>query len=359
MATKRTATDAPDSTVAKVAKLTHEMCSTCKVMLPVEGFNRNASKASGLQSYCRSCASVRNILYRNTYQGFLCALLSHSKTRNAKRNNKGRQMEYSITMEHLLSLPQTCYYTAVPLVFQPHSHYSASLERLDPTVGYTMDNSVLICQELNTSAQMTSAKIQTLFSGIVHGRINISPDELIASPRVKQYKWVKDADGMVFCHYCKLTKSVDQFNRTRAQGCKSCTAARTKTTWHGVVGVLCRSAKSHSHNGRARKTFNITKQDIVDQLVKQHGLCAYSRYPMSKTGDFKASLERRNPLLGYERSNIVLIVNELNSGDKSSMKTERSNSGSAGMSRRKYLHMLRHILPEEQYEEYILNTGED
>jgi hypothetical protein len=262
-------------------------------------------------------------------------------------------------MEHLKSLPQTCHYTGLPLVFQPHSDFSASLERLNPTVGYTVDNSVLICQELNTSAQMTPAKIQTLFSGIVHDSINIAAHELIASPRVKQYKWVKDADGMAFCHYCSLTKSVDQFNRTIAQGCKSCTAARTKTTWHGVVRVLYNSAKQRSKKGRATKTFNITKQDIMDQLVKQHGLCAYSRYPVSKTGEFKASLERRNPLMGYERGNIALIVNELNSGDKSSMKTERSNSGSAGMSRRKYLHMLRHILPEEQYEEYIFSTGED
>lgn len=73
----------------------------------------------------------------------------------------------------------------------------------------------------------------------------------------------------------------------------------------------------------------------------------------------KASLERRNPLRGYEKDNIVLIIAEFNAGDRSSLKTEDSNTGSSGMSRRKFLHMLRHVLPEDDYEEYIFNTGED
>jgi hypothetical protein len=80
---------------------------------------------------------------------------------------------------------------------------------------------------------------------------------------------------------------------------------------------------------------------------------------MSKYGDFQMSLERKNPLIGYEKDNIVLIINEFNACDKSSLKTEDSNSGSCGMSRSKYLQMLMNIIPEDDYEEYILQTGED
>lgn len=47
----------------------------------------------------------------------------------------------------------------------PSGDWKASLERLDTTLGYTMDNTTLICQEFNSTVCMPKSDIVTTGGG--------------------------------------------------------------------------------------------------------------------------------------------------------------------------------------------------
>jgi hypothetical protein len=356
---KRTAEELIAS--AKVIKLVEKTCGKCGIVKEcVSEFHKNKSTKDGLSEQCRSCYNMRKTLHRNTYDGHCQTLLDTSRGSTRTRNKKGRGHQHAITKEYILQLPKLCHYTRVPLAFSPHSDFAASLERLNNNIGYVPGNAVLCCAELNTASQITPTKVAQLFTSQLHdGIVFTDADFSTEEKKPAQYKWVVDADGNVYCHNCQTIKPRSEFYSNLSYGCRLCVQYNRRSTWWKVSRMLHTNAQIHSKNGRVGKTFNITQQDIINQLVKQKGLCYYSRYPLTKTGDYKASLERLNPLLGYEKGNIVLIIAEFNSFDRTSVKTKNSNKGSAGMSRRKFLHMLRHVLAENDYEEYIFNTGED
>jgi hypothetical protein len=344
----------------KSVKLVEKACSKCSTVKAVSQFSKNNSAKDGLLTRCKSCVKLYDALRINTHAGYCATLLKNSRSKTTIRNNRGRKHAHSITIEYIMQLPNVCYYTRVPLAFATHTDFQSSLERLNNSIGYVPGNVVMCCAELNNSAQMTREKVAQLFTGQLHCGVAFTDDELRAADKPKQqYKWLIDADGNVYCHFCDLVKPRTNFVVQLSKGCKQCIQDKARSTWWKVSARLYDNAKSSSRKGREEKTFNITQQDIIDQLVKQRGLCYYSHYPMNKSFDYKASLERLNPLIGYEKGNIVLILAEFNAGDRSSLKTKDSNEGSAGMSRRKFLHMLRHVLPEDEYEEYILKTGED
>src|SRR5436309_143770 len=53
-----------------------------------------------------------------------------------------------------------CYYSGIAMKFEHHADYTCSLERLDNTLGETVENTVLVCAEaeFNTTAQFSRDK---------------------------------------------------------------------------------------------------------------------------------------------------------------------------------------------------------
>jgi hypothetical protein len=70
--------------------------------------------------------------------------------------------------------------------------------------------------------------------------------------------------------------------------------------------------------GRKRGTrileWNITIQDVEDLFIKQEGKCALSGILMdkNKNSQYKMSLDRKDPKLGYVLGNIQLVCNVVN-----------------------------------------------
>jgi len=127
-------------------------CNKCNIFRESNHF----TKGTKIVTECHDCSNKKSEFYRTTLRGFLLRLLGCSRKSNKRRetlNNKN--LEHSITLKNLCDLilkqQGRCYYSSIPLVYKSNSDWLCSIERLDNSKGYTLDNIVLICNEFNTA----------------------------------------------------------------------------------------------------------------------------------------------------------------------------------------------------------------
>ena len=70
-----------------------------------------------------------------------------------KTNAKKRHIEWILDFKDLESMPQKCFYTGVDLTLVTQQPNTISLDRLDSTKGYTVDNVVFCCSDINFMKQ--------------------------------------------------------------------------------------------------------------------------------------------------------------------------------------------------------------
>lgn len=130
------------------------------------------------------------------------------------------------------------------------------------------------------------------------------------------------------CPNCGAVKNVSEFGNRQYSNdglsyeCRECVnerAARYRQTTSGHMHEIYNHAK-RSANDRKNKNreeagkFEIEFIDLENLYKKQKGLCYYSGIKMnSDRNDYKMSLERLNPELGYIKENIAFVCSELNS----------------------------------------------
>eukprot|EP01084_Bolivina_argentea_P213471 362543_1 len=112
---------------------------------------------------CKACCKYNTLQRAHTLNGFMARLLS-----NARRSSKYRRSmhedtrnECSIALNYLFDVLEQqefkCYYSGIPMTFQPKMDWKCSIERLDNMQGYIKGNVVLICWEFNSSDRTVSA----------------------------------------------------------------------------------------------------------------------------------------------------------------------------------------------------------
>lgn len=350
----------PASPVSKKRKLNEteatKRCSNSKCTeqqpMPVSMFYPSKQAKTGLDSQCKVCNKTKARQYANTDNGFMRILWRTARAHNARRVGKGRKLEFTLTFEQLkakwIAQDGRCFYTDMPMVRKPHSHWQCSIERVDNSKGYTDQNTLLCCLETNTSNQFSVAKADYLFSGTKHNRIEFSAEQI--NPPVRSGKpvhlrktWIVNDDNTILCHCCGTVKPKTDFQKKFQGGCKTCVNTRNakyRNTWWGAIKQIYVNAKKNSkQRGMA---FDLKVDHIFDMLKQQGGLCYYSGVPMSPSkGDYRMSLERLDVNLTYTKTNAVLICQELNSTDCTRLKTEFSNDGCSGWSQSKVQQVIR------------------
>lgn len=225
----------------------------------------------------------------------------HFSRRNCL-SRKGKAVEHTLTFQQMVDIWHAqkglCYYLKIPMVLLTASDWKCSLERRDPSKGYTSENCVLCCHEMNGACQWTPEKVSEFKNHLAF------PIE----------------------HEFQITDSVHRF-----------------------VSYLWSSARSSSSacrkKGRAGKgEFDITVEYLIDILTWQDGKCHYSGIPMNfeKKSTWKASLERLDPLLGYTEGNVVFICWEFNTFDNTH-RIVYSNGGSCNWSKDKIEKIRSHV----------------
>jgi hypothetical protein len=153
-----------------------KQCKRCKIAYenPEKNFTVNRATSDGLKIWCKSCVKKYKKDYGNTENGYLKNLYQHMihrfKKPEIKKLNEIEKQRYmchitekefrELWEEHKKQFGLRCKLTGVKMVLEQskkkecgtHTRgYSngMSVDRLDPNRGYTKDNIVFICNEIN------------------------------------------------------------------------------------------------------------------------------------------------------------------------------------------------------------------
>ena len=127
-------------------------CSKCGSVKPKEQFFKHSQRSDGLHSWCKECCkegSRRSIAKKYaTFEGRISTFL-----RTCKVSAKKRGQEFSLTRQDFEEMwrdqYQLCAYSGIEMTTLPSMLTSVSVERIDNEVGYTRENTVLVCNGVN------------------------------------------------------------------------------------------------------------------------------------------------------------------------------------------------------------------
>lgn len=143
----------------------HFICSGCKRDKPRYLFPNNSKYKYGKEKRCKTCnlKSLQNRRKTHDKEQVLKTILKTCKDSSKKRNKKGRTCNFAITMKDILGLLEKqnnkCAYTGKKLMFEYNNSYKISIDRIDSSKGYTIDNIQLIGYIVNVAKSDLSEEV--------------------------------------------------------------------------------------------------------------------------------------------------------------------------------------------------------
>jgi hypothetical protein len=154
--------------VVQIPKINTKCCNKCKQYLDISLFSINAANKDKLSSKCKECDKeyqqkqrAKHYNYKREYSreyerkrrkdfNYRLQMLINASKQRAKQ--KG--IEHTLTVEELKSIfPKDgiCPILGIPLVFSTSgfSDNSPSVDKIDPSMGYTLDNVQVISWRAN------------------------------------------------------------------------------------------------------------------------------------------------------------------------------------------------------------------
>lgn len=124
----------------KGAPPNHKICLKCFEVLPFELFDKHAQCSQGYNTVCKTCRKPKSKQYYANTSLEYC-LWYAAKSRATRKN---REFSLKLTDIHI---PVNCPVLNVPLV--PNTEYAPSIDRVDSSKGYTLDNICIISVRAN------------------------------------------------------------------------------------------------------------------------------------------------------------------------------------------------------------------
>lgn len=278
-------------------------CNVCKNDKELTAFHKMNCAPDGLAYTCKECNKKCCIdLVTKTLRGRLSRLCA-----SARQRSKVKKYEFDLTVDVLKTMWDSqegkCAYSGQPMNLV--GNWQVSLERKDPTKGYTLDNTCLICLELNGRDQWTPEKVE-YFRNLPRGH-----EVDYSSEHIKSYRFTAAHKGKIDLVYLR-----------------------------GKMYAAKMNAKAWSTRKSNRfmndKIFDIDIERLVKILMDQKGLCAYSGIELEYGvgNDLSLSIERLDPRKGYYPENIVLVCKIFNVGDHR-VETETDHDSYPSWSREK------------------------
>ena len=127
-------------------------CFKCKTNKPVSLYFKHAQTADGLHSWCKDCCTVGNLKSRakqnSTIEGRAKIFLQ-----NARKSAVKRKQEFSLSVADIVECWDTqwgvCAYSGRQMTLEAGQLNTVSIERIDSAIGYTPQNTILVCQAIN------------------------------------------------------------------------------------------------------------------------------------------------------------------------------------------------------------------
>jgi hypothetical protein len=215
-----------------------------------------------------------------------------------------------------------CFYSDIPLSFVSGTPWQASLGRLDGTKPYSKSNVVLVCSEFCCRRPWSRARFEEIFAGVqTRKQQRATGNDPLSPPEEEEPPPTPPPETTRACTVCKETKPLADFEYGRFK-CQPCRNAYRKSLDLLPAGFFSKLARAAERSAEKRKSVGredagvctIDASDLEELWNKQGGLCHYTGLVLGFDAEKPnfCSLERLNPMLGYVKGNIALIIHELN-----------------------------------------------
>jgi hypothetical protein len=130
-----------------------KICAKCGAKKSVELFFRHCSTQDGWHSWCKDCCKEGN---RKSLEKRYSCFDNRVKSmmRSCEHSSQKRGHKCEITIEDLKNAwaqqGGICVYTGWEMTTQPNRSNTVSVERIDSSIGYTAENTVLACRAVNS-----------------------------------------------------------------------------------------------------------------------------------------------------------------------------------------------------------------
>lgn len=176
-------------------------CNCCKIEKPVSLFYKHKLTKGGYEGKCKACHdSYTKIYYEKNKEKIIKYRTDYNRNnpRKAYRDLGSRfkhliktasyrnKFEVSITPDYLNEVWEKqqgrCAYTKLPLLATANQFNTVSLDRIDSSKGYIVDNIQLVCTAVNTMKLDHTEELFVLLSHLVaqNNKLSDSPDVLLA-----------------------------------------------------------------------------------------------------------------------------------------------------------------------------------
>ena len=127
-------------------------CFRCKETKPTTLFFKHCQTNDGFHSWCKNCCRYGNERSRtklnSTIEGRAKVFLL-----NAKKSAIKRKQEFSLIVEDIAKCwyeqSFICAYSGREMTLEAGKLNTVSIERIDSNIGYTPENTILVCQAIN------------------------------------------------------------------------------------------------------------------------------------------------------------------------------------------------------------------
>jgi hypothetical protein len=129
-----------------------KVCFKCKESKPYGLFFKHNQTNDGFHSWCKECCKVGNgksrIKQNSTIEGRAKIFLQ-----NAIKSAAKRKQEFALTIQDIVNCwqeqNQICAYSGRKMTLVAGMPETVSIERIDSRIGYTPENTILVCQAIN------------------------------------------------------------------------------------------------------------------------------------------------------------------------------------------------------------------
>jgi hypothetical protein len=129
-----------------------KVCFRCKEEKSYDLFFKHHQTSDGHHSWCKNCCTKGNNKSRakqnSTIQGRAKIFLQ-----NARKSALKRGQDFVLSIDDIIKCwedqNQICAYSGRKMTLEAGKLNTVSIERIDSKIGYTKDNTILVCQAIN------------------------------------------------------------------------------------------------------------------------------------------------------------------------------------------------------------------
>jgi hypothetical protein len=127
-------------------------CFKCKTSKPFGLYFKHTQTTDGYHSWCKECCTAGNDRSRaklnSTIEGRAKVFLQ-----NARKSAVKRQQVFALTVDDIVKCwkqqAEICAYSGRQITLEAGQLNTVSIERIDSAIGYTLENTILVCQAIN------------------------------------------------------------------------------------------------------------------------------------------------------------------------------------------------------------------